>query len=90
MAVTIRVFDPAMCCSTGVCGPSVEPDLARFAADLAWLQAQGITVERYNLSSEPAGGDASIRARTITNTLAAACDVGGEIFAVPPSKPMAR
>lgn len=27
---------------------------------------------------------------TITNTLAAACDVGGEIVAVPPSKPMAR
>ena len=54
MPVTIRVFDPAMCCSTGVCGPSVDPDLPRFAADLAWLQAQGITVERYNLSSEPA------------------------------------
>ena len=35
MSVTIRVFDPAMCCSTGVCGPSVEPDLARFAAERA-------------------------------------------------------
>lgn len=54
MPVTLRVFDPAMCCSTGVCGPSVDPDLPRFAADLAWLQAQGIAVERYNLSSEPA------------------------------------
>jgi hypothetical protein len=54
MPVTIRVFDPAMCCSTGVGGPSVDPDLPRFAADLAWLQAQGIAVERYNLSSEPA------------------------------------
>ncbi len=31
---TIEVFDPAMCCSTGVCGPQVDPDLARFAADL--------------------------------------------------------
>jgi len=38
--VTSRVFDPAMCCSTGVCGPSVEPDLARFAADVDWLQKQ--------------------------------------------------
>ncbi len=53
MSVTIRVFDPAMCCSTGVCGPSVEPELARFAADLDWLQKQGITVERFNLSQEP-------------------------------------
>ena len=44
MSATIRVFDPAMCCSTGVCGPSVDPDLARFAADVDWLQKQGVTV----------------------------------------------
>lgn len=54
MSVTIRVFDPAMCCSTGVCGPSVEPELARFAADVDWLQKQGVTVERFNLSQQPA------------------------------------
>jgi len=53
MPVTLRVFDPAMCCSTGVCGPSVDPNLARFAADLDWLKKQGVTVERYNLSSQP-------------------------------------
>jgi len=53
MPVTLRVFDPAMCCSTGVCGPSVDPDLARFAADLDWLKKQGVAVERYNLSSQP-------------------------------------
>lgn len=51
---TLRVFDPAMCCATGVCGPSVDPELARFAADLDWLKSQGVAVERYNLSSEPA------------------------------------
>jgi hypothetical protein len=43
-----------MCCSTGVCGPVVDPVLPRFAADLDWLKAQGVTVERYNLSQEPA------------------------------------
>lgn len=53
MSVTIRVFDPAMCCSTGVCGPSVDPDLARFAADVDWLQKQGVKVERFNLSAQP-------------------------------------
>ena len=53
MTVTIRVFDPAMCCSTGVCGPSVDPELVRFAADVAWLQKQGVTVERFNLSQQP-------------------------------------
>jgi AhpD family alkylhydroperoxidase len=50
---TIRVFDPAMCCSTGVCGPSVDPELVRFAADLDWLKAQGVSVERFNLSQQP-------------------------------------
>ncbi len=54
MSETIRVFDPAMCCSTGVCGPSIDPDLARFAADVDWLQKQGVTVERFNLSQQPA------------------------------------
>jgi len=50
----IRVFDPPMCCSTGVCGPSVDPELVRFAADLEWLQKQGVGVERFNLSQQPA------------------------------------
>lgn len=54
MTATIRVFDPAMCCSTGVCGPSVDPELARFAADVDWLQRQGVQVERFNLSQQPA------------------------------------
>ena len=49
----IQTFDPAMCCSTGVCGPSVDPQLTRFAADLDWLKDQGISVERFNLSQEP-------------------------------------
>lgn len=54
MSMTLRVFDPAMCCPTGVCGPSVDQELARFAADLDWLRQQGVAVERFNLSQEPA------------------------------------
>lgn len=50
---SVEVFDPAMCCSTGVCGPSVDPALARFAADLEWLAGQGVTVARATLSQEP-------------------------------------
>ena len=49
----IEVFDPAMCCSTGVCGPSVDPALARFAADLDALASSGVTVHRFNLGQEP-------------------------------------
>jgi AhpD family alkylhydroperoxidase len=50
---TIEVFDPAMCCSTGVCGNDVDPALVRFASDLEWLAGQGISVRRYNLAQEP-------------------------------------
>ncbi|MHB1594067.1 MAG: arsenite efflux transporter metallochaperone ArsD [Streptosporangiaceae bacterium] len=49
----VEVFDPPMCCSTGVCGPSVDPALAAFAADLSWLADQGVEVERHTLSQEP-------------------------------------
>src|SRR5512141_1056159 len=49
----VEVFDPPMCCSTGVCGPSVDPALVTFAADLHWLANQRIAVERYNLAQQP-------------------------------------
>jgi AhpD family alkylhydroperoxidase len=50
----LEVFDPAMCCSTGVCGPRVDPVLPRFAADLDWLKGRGVNVERFNLARQPA------------------------------------
>jgi hypothetical protein len=50
---SVKVFDPAMCCSTGICGPSVDPDLVRFAADLDWLASEGVSVERFSLSQRP-------------------------------------
>lgn len=49
----LEVFDPAMCCSSGVCGPSVDPLLSRFSADLDWLSGRKVGVTRYNLSQEP-------------------------------------
>lgn len=49
----IEIYDPAMCCSTGVCGPSVDPDLVRMARDLEWLKKSGVKVFRYNLGQEP-------------------------------------
>jgi len=51
---TLQIFDPAMCCSTGVCGPEVDTKLVQFAADLDWLKSQGVIVQRYNLSQNPA------------------------------------
>lgn len=50
---SVKVFDPAMCCSTGVCGPAVDPALGLFAADLDWLAGTGVSVERFNLAQQP-------------------------------------
>jgi hypothetical protein len=49
----IDVFDPPMCCSSGVCGPDVDPKLAAFAADVDWLTSQGVSVARHNLTQDP-------------------------------------
>ena len=49
----LEVFDPPMCCSTGVCGPNVNPALVQFASDLETLKKKGVEVVRHNLSQEP-------------------------------------
>jgi hypothetical protein len=53
LAGTVAVFDPALCCPTGVCGPGVDPALLQIARDLRWLEAQGVSVTRVGLSQEP-------------------------------------
>ena len=50
----LEVFDPPMCCSTGICGNSDDPTLVTFASDLEWLKTKGIEVVRHGLSFEPA------------------------------------
>jgi len=50
---TISVYDPPLCCSTGVCGADVDPKLVQFASDLTWLGRQGVKIERYNLAQQP-------------------------------------
>lgn len=50
---TITVYDPAMCCSTGICGTDVDQKLVDLAADLDWLKTQGVRVQRFGLSREP-------------------------------------
>lgn len=51
---TLTVYDPAMCCSTGICGADVDQRLVDLAANLDWLKAQGASVQRFGLSREPA------------------------------------
>lgn len=53
MMSKVQIYDKAMCCSTGICDPQVDPVLPRFAADLDWLKSQGNSVTRFNLSQDP-------------------------------------
>lgn len=69
----IEVFDPAMCCSTGVCGPSVDPALPQFAADLEWLKAKGVAVERYNLAQQVAAFAANPLVKRALNSKGTKC-----------------
>lgn len=50
---SLQIYDPPMCCSTGICGPEVDPDLVNFAALLSQLAHAGVKVERYNLGQQP-------------------------------------
>lgn len=49
----LEIYDPAMCCSTGVCGPSIDPNLLRMSSVLNIIKKNDIIVERYNLSQDP-------------------------------------
>jgi predicted membrane-bound dolichyl-phosphate-mannose-protein mannosyltransferase len=51
----IELFEPAMCCTTGLCGPSVDEHLVRLSEDLTRLQAEDpdLTVERYAINQRP-------------------------------------
>jgi hypothetical protein len=80
---TLRVFDPAMCCSTGICGPSVDPVLVAFSADLDFLKSQGVSVERFNLAQQPAefAANAAVKAALTDKGEAGlpVVEVGGEV-----------
>jgi hypothetical protein len=50
---TVQVYDPPMCCSTGLCGTEIDPALVSFAALLTELSQKGVKVERYNMGQQP-------------------------------------
>ena len=60
----IRVYEPALCCNTGVCGPDVDEALVTFTADLSALKELGVDIERHNLANDPTAfaADETVRA----------------------------
>ena len=49
----VQVFDPALCCSSGVCGTDVDQALVTFSADVDWARQNGAQIERFNLAQQP-------------------------------------
>ena len=49
---SIHVYEPALCCNTGVCGPDPAQELVTFTADLAYLKGRGADIARHNLASD--------------------------------------
>jgi hypothetical protein len=50
---TMQIYEPAMCCPTGLCGASIDPELMRISTVLDKLGKNGVKVNRYNLTSTP-------------------------------------
>lgn len=50
---TISIYEPALCCETGVCGVSVDPELLRISTVFNKLRKNGVTAIRFNLNSAP-------------------------------------
>ena len=51
--VAIRIYEPALCCDTGVCGVDVDQSLVEVTASVRSLQDQGADIQRYNLATDP-------------------------------------
>ncbi|HEY5521949.1 MAG TPA: arsenite efflux transporter metallochaperone ArsD [Desulfuromonadaceae bacterium] len=49
----LRMYETSMCCPTGLCGVSVDPELLRISAMFDKLAKADIQAERYNLSGAP-------------------------------------
>jgi len=49
----IAIYDPPLCCSSGLCGPALDPVLVKMNDAVMALKKQGVEVERYNLAQQP-------------------------------------
>jgi len=51
----LEFFEPAMCCSTGLCGPSVDEKLVKLNENLKLLKKKypDLVIERYMLTQQP-------------------------------------
>ena len=53
-AARVEIFDPPLCCPSGVCGPTVDQTLLDVNEMILALKRDGIHVERHQMASHPA------------------------------------
>jgi hypothetical protein len=49
----MSIYEPPMCCSTGLCGVSADPELLRVSTILNKFKKNGIEIKRFNLTNAP-------------------------------------
>lgn len=50
---TMTIYEPAMCCDTGLCGVSIDPELLRLSTVINNLKKNDVKIKRYNLKNAP-------------------------------------
>jgi hypothetical protein len=49
----VEIFDPPMCCPTGLCGPTLDQTLLDLNEMILGLQGEGVQVARYQMMGHP-------------------------------------
>ena len=49
----VEIFDPPMCCPSGLCGPALDQTLLDVNEMIMTLQRENLRVERYQMTSQP-------------------------------------
>lgn len=50
---TIEIYEPPLCCPTGLCGPAPDPELAVLMDTVIELRKEGHSVERIAINQQP-------------------------------------
>jgi arsenite-transporting ATPase len=65
----IQIFEPGLCCGTGICGVDVDQKLVTVSADIDWVRTMGSDVTRFNLAQEPLAFAENALARAFLHTV---------------------
>ena len=64
----VEIFDPPLCCPTGLCGPVLDTTLVDLSDAVSTLTAEGHTVVRHMMTSDP---QAFMRNKTVYDLIKA-------------------